>query len=143
MVERRAPTTAKILQMLQAQWPVGCYHFNNGTDPVTSLGFGTWLRVSQGQFLVGQKSTDPDFDVAEETGGAKTHTLALTEIPAHSHIFRRHSTTTGTLTGITTAPDTSSSVPADAGPESGTVGGGLAHNNLPPYFVVYIWKRTA
>lgn len=113
------------------------------TNPATLLGYGTWTQIAQGQFLVGQKASDPDFDVAEETGGEKTHTLTLAEIPSHSHILRRHGITTGSLTGITTAPDTSSSNPIDAGPRSGDTGGGEAHNNLPPWFVVYTWKRMA
>nr|DAP26000.1 MAG TPA: Baseplate structural protein [Caudoviricetes sp.] len=24
-----------------------------------------------------------------------------------------------------------------------SVGGGEAHNNMPPYLAVYVWKRTA
>ena len=113
------------------------------TNPNTLLGYGTWTQIAQGQFLVGQKATDPDFDTAEETGGTKTHTLTIAEMPAHTHILRRHATATGALRGITTAPDTSSSDPQNAGPESGSIGGGAAHNNLPPYFTIYAWKRTS
>ena len=125
-------------------FPVGSVFFAVvNTNPNTLLGYGTWTQIARGKFIVGQDDTDPDFDVAEETGGAKTHTLTVNEIPSHSHILRRHATATGALTGITTAPDTSSSNPQDAGPQSGLAGGGLAHNNLPPWDVLYVWKRTA
>jgi hypothetical protein len=54
----------------------------------------------------------------------------------------RHGTTTGALQGITTAPDTSSSNPVIMGPDTGGSGSGGAHNNLQPYIVVYMWRRT-
>ena len=44
------------------------------TNPNTLLGFGTWVAIATGQFLVGYKAADPDFAPVENTGGAKTHT---------------------------------------------------------------------
>lgn len=113
------------------------------TNPATLLGYGTWVAFGAGRVLVGFDSGDTDFDVAEETGGAKTHTLTTTEMPAHTHNQQRHATTTGGLSGLTTAPDTSSSNPGALGPVTASTGGGGAHNNLQPYIVVYFWKRTA
>ena len=154
-----------------AAWPVGSVFIAVvSTNPATLLGFGTWSAIAAGRMLVGLDSGDTDFDTAEETGGAKTHTLTSAEMPshthtqdahthtqnAHSHTQRYHSATTGPLSGPTTAPDTSSNTITnyglttadatatnqDATATNQNTGGGGAHNNLPPYFVVYIWKRT-
>lgn len=120
------------------------------TNPATLLGYGTWSAFGAGRVLVGLDSGDTDFDTVEETGGAKTHTLLTTEIPAHNHLERGTTTATGNFGGL--VRDTSSGgtggSPANvadcsAGFETANTGGGGAHNNLQPYIVVYMWKRTA
>jgi len=55
------------------------------TSPATLFGGGTWVRIGQGRVLVGQDSTQTEFDTAEETGGEKTHTLTSQELPTHTH----------------------------------------------------------
>ena len=130
--------------LLDAVYPVGAVYISVvSTSPATLFG-GTWAAFAAGRVLVGIDAGDTDFDVVEETGGAKTHTLIAAEMPAHVHRMRRNATTTGGLSGLTTAPDTSSSNPADLGTlDTGAAGGDGAHNNLQPYIVVYMWKRTA
>jgi microcystin-dependent protein len=114
------------------------------TNPATLLGYGTWAAFAAGRVLVGLDAGQAEFDTVEETGGAKTHTLTAQEMPAHVHRQQRHATTTGTLSGVTTAPDTTSSNPQAWGVvDTQSAGGGGAHNNLQPYVVVYMWKRTA
>jgi microcystin-dependent protein len=141
------------------------------TSPATLLGGGTWAQIAGGRMLVGQTGGDADFDTAEETGGAKTVTLSAAEMPAHTHVQNAHghvqdphshviTSQTATTGGATSyehgALDTSSAEaeatettnPATATNQNATAvnqntGGGGAHNNMPPYLVVYIWKRTA
>ena len=55
------------------------------TNPATLLGFGTWAAFGAGRMPIGINSGDSDFDTLEETGGAKTHTLAETNLPSHKH----------------------------------------------------------
>ena len=97
------------------------------TDPATLLGYGTWSQIAQGQFLVGQKSADADFDVAEEVGGTKTINLAHTH---NAHTAGRKGGTTNPL-DIFNAPVTHSSNLS------------ATQSILPPYFVVYMWKRIS
>lgn len=109
------------------------------TDPATLLGYGTWSRIAEGQCLVGLKSTDTDFDKVEKTGGTKTHTLSLTEIPAHNHEAYGLKPPGGDNSRIDVGSGAGNRTPC----YTANTGGGGAHNNLQPYFVVYIWKRIS
>lgn len=124
-------------------YPVGSVYINAtvATNPATLLGFGTWVAFGAGRVMVGIDSTDTDFDAAEETGGAKTHTLTVNELPAHNH---------NNAAGISPAPNANdvditggNGRTIDDNVTTDNTGGGQAHNNLQPYIVVYMWKRTA
>lgn len=135
--------TASGLITLADVYPVGSIYINAtvATNPATLLGFGTWAAFGAGRVMVGIDSTDTDFDAAEETGGAKTHTLTTSELPAHNH---------NQPAGISPAPNANdlditggNGATVAANINTDNTGGGQAHNNLQPYIVVYMWKRTA
>ena len=127
---------------LQAVYPVGSIYINAAvsTNPATLLGFGTWAAFGAGRVMVGIDSGQTEFDTLEETGGAKTHTLTVGEIPSHTHTSSLRGNGEDELQSIPSASDNtdpSLTMTTDA------TGGGGAHNNLQPYIVVYMWKRTA
>lgn len=68
-------------------YPVGSIYINatSNTNPGTLLGIGTWVALGAGKVLVGYDASDSDFNSAMETGGSKTHTLATTNMPSHTH----------------------------------------------------------
>ena len=126
-------------------YPVGSIYMNasNATNPASLLGFGTWAAFGAGRVLVGIDSSDTDFDGAEETGGSKTHALTTGELAAHNHAVGSNDSGTGPGgaagnqehvrdAGVGNGPATPTS----------TTGSGTAHNNVQPYIVVYMWKRT-
>lgn len=126
-------------------YPVGSIYINASvaTNPGTLLGFGTWVAFGAGRVMVGLDAGQTEFDTAEETGGAKTHTLTISEIPAHTHNLGSKDSTAGDGGAFN---EEFIEDPADTtnGPNvtSSSTGGGSAHNNLQPYIVVYMWKRT-
>ena len=128
-------------------FPVGSVYINiTGTNPATELGYGTWSQIAQGQFLVGQNTGDTDFDVAEETGGAKTVTLTQNELPSHAHKQIGMTGSTGNFTGaindVSSGGAGGSPTTANMSIDTVATGSGVAFSKIPPYYVVYIWKRT-
>lgn len=117
--------------------PIGYIYMSVvSTSPATLFG-GSWSRIAQGRVLVGQDSTQTEFDTAEETGGEKTHTITASELPAHTHTLTRKAGA-GTSTGVVRGNGT-----AEADGTTNTAGSSTPMNNLQPYLVVYMWKRTA
>ena len=138
------------LTVLDAVYPVGSIYTNatSSTNPGTLLGFGTWVAFGAGRVPVGIDSGQTEFDTAGETGGAKTHTLSTAELPSHFHLqgygadaTPRNGVTTG-LSSVRIDNDGNNYNSTSAAHTSST-GSGTAHNNLQPYIVVYMWKRTA
>ena len=127
-------------------YPVGSIYVNatNSTNPGTLLGFGTWVAFGAGRVMVGLNSSDGDFDSAEETGGEKTVSLTTSQLPSHSHSISYTDSGDG---GVNINPNFTAGIKFSSGGPithtTGTTGSGSGHNNVQPYIVVYMWKRTA
>jgi len=126
-------------------YPVGSLYMNatNSTNPATLLGFGTWSSFGAGRVLIGIDSSDTDFDTAEETGGSKTHTLSVAELPAHTHTISGNISRSGFSFEHHQFNSRMPGENFDTNPTVSNTGSGSAHNNVQPYIVVYMWKRTA
>jgi hypothetical protein len=155
-------TATEIAQsFLDTIYPIGSVYTNatDGTNPGTLLGFGTWVEFAQGEVPVG-KASSGTFDTAGNTGGAETHPLTESELPEHYHLAVADGTVseTGDVTSSNAISENAtqsgstfqsyrmrpatSSIYGTVGRTS-RVGSDSAHNNLQPYIVVYMWKRTA
>ena len=121
-----------------AAYPVGAIFASTvATSPAVSLG-GSWISFGAGRVLVGLDSGDADFNTAQGTGGAKSHTLSVNEIPSHTHTVTAMASTSGTLNTTGSSPRS-----ASGSITSSATGGGQAHNIVQPYIVVYMWKRVS
>lgn len=129
---------ADISTILSKVYPVGSIYMSvNSASPATLFG-GTWERIKD-QFLLAAG----DKYAAGKTGGEATHTLTENEIPAHRHSIW-FPNAGGEQSAAIGYPEAGSKNTwyAEASKTAGA-GGGAAHNNMPPYLTVYIWKRTA
>lgn len=147
-------------------WPIGSVYISvNSINPSTYFG-GTWVKIAQGRTLVGEGSIAANSDnwcgtvnagsfvaYAGTTGGEVTHKLTTSEMPSHTHSFKRNGgysngimVDTGAL-GAWGSPiyqvSTSNYTAVPNTPSIDTTGGNDNHNNLMPYLVVHIWKRIA
>lgn len=120
----------------------------NATNPGTLFG-GTWTQI-QGRFLLAADENH----AAGSTGGEATVTLSVNHLPEHAHDEQLEFSGFGVRPymqsdGATETGSGKYMKMDNLGSSSGTsiktraTGGGQAHNNMPPYLVVYIWKRTA
>jgi len=68
-----------------------------------------------------------------QTGGESEHTLTVSEIPSHSHPIRYKSSGHGTPGSDIFASNVSGDVMYQ---QTGGIGGGIAHENCPPFFAL-------
>lgn len=134
--------------MPMAEYRVGAIYMSTDETSPASIYGGTWTQITD-RFLVGAGKT---YSVHEAKGNAththttQSHVLTIDEIPSHKH-------------AITDAPGANSGsewigkygTGGKNTRETTSVGGSGAHShgntgsasNIPPYYAVYIWRRTA
>lgn len=130
--------------LLDRTYPVGSIYMSTvSTNPKDLFG-GTWEALG-GRFLIGADGTYK----AGSTGGEATHILTENEMPSHAHsagaydgysIQNNGLITGGDVQGVTINTGVRG---ASSRIATNNTGGGQAHNNLPPYLSVYMWKRTS
>lgn len=106
----------------------------SSTNPGNLFG-GTWTQIKD-TFLLSAGDTY----TAGSTGGEATHTLTTDEMPAHKH---GNPYILGSFGGGGNWVCDPGSAANYAPNSTASAGGGKAHNNMPPYLTVYMWKRTA
>lgn len=125
-------------------YPIGTVYTNatNSANPSTYLlgaSGQTWVAHAEGRTIVG-KAASGTFVTAGATMGAETHTLTISEMPAHNHPMRFGASPGGDGSGYTFS-GTAGTGTAPFNPTN--IGGGAAHNNIQPSIVDYVWVRTA
>ena len=124
-------------------YPIGSIYMSvNKANPTEIFG-GEWEQIKD-RFLLAAG----DAYAAGGTGGEEEHTLTIDEMPSHNH--------KAASSGLPSQPSFVQKVEdgnfnIDMQPTAGNsmivgataaTGGGNAHNNMPPYLAVYMWKRT-
>lgn len=111
-------------------------HTENSNNPSEKYG-GTWIKIASGRALVGYDSLQTEFNTVGKTGGSKylqkhKHTITLVKSSQGNLYYPDFpSGYNSTNSGISDCQN--------AIQESGTGDSG----NLQPYYVCYIWKKTA
>lgn len=151
-------------------FPVGAVYITyDNNNPGNFLG-GTWERFGQGRTLVGEGtgndgSTSMSFTPStNRNGGEYKHQISVNEMPTHRHKIRHYyheygnggvgcipANSTAQSIAIHTDRDAEMNVAGTFTDRIGNVkesyllggeGGNQSHNNVQPYFIVYLWRRT-
>ena len=121
----------------QTIYPVGAIYMSvSSTSPATLFG-GSWTQLKD-RFLLAVGDT---YKSAGLIGGEADHTLTVAEMPSH-----RHGASEGQFhayTGSNGADTVSGGTNFKSIQYTAYVGNDGAHNNMPPYLTVYMWKRIA
>lgn len=130
-----------IRSVLDFFYPVGTIYTTEDKDfnPSTRWG-GTWELIKD-RMIIGAGNSY----AVKSTGGEATHTLTGKEIPPHNHTSPvRIQWYNEVRNGVMFTGWGASNAQVDYQTQyTGYAGEGHAHNNLPPYYSAYIWRRTA
>ena len=126
---------------LDRTYPVGSIYMSvNSTSPATLFG-GTWVEI-QGRFLLGRSSSYGN----GSTGGAASVAISTAQMPSHGHTIRGWNIGANGALPNTTPYNWIGYEQSGWYSAEGVItktGSGSAHDNMPPYLAVYMWKRTA
>lgn len=118
--------------------PIGSIYLSTSEISPASIFGGSWEQIED-VFLLGAGAQF----AANEIGGEATHTLTIDEIPSHYHTSHGiNIATTGNQVNLALRSTIlENKHTGDVEMRVASTGGGLAHNNMPPYLTVYMWKR--
>lgn len=150
-----------IKHLMSTVYPVGSIYMSTvNKSPASFLG-GKWTQIL-GKFLLssddflnddGVITTNGSYHVGD-TGGEATHTLTTSEMPSHRHSLYSSSGYSGDSIGLGNNNGKYLACTLNAGnvgyydtTKTGSAclsntGDGTAHNNMPPYYTVYMWERV-
>jgi len=140
-------------------YPVGAVIFSaDNINPGVRFSGTTWTQEAEGRFIAGVGTGNDGTNTqavpaGNDSTGKYKHSLTEAELPSHSHnTFKDISSSTNNTANFAARKDASggsqnyaiqsTTETPDVFPTSNT-GSGTAHNNTPPSFGLYVWKRTA
>ena len=145
----RTPTEIKtdigvdVSSLVDLFYPIGSIYMSTDSTSPQSRFTGTYWFPIYDRFLLGAGNAYK----ARAKGGEATHTLTQQEIPSHYH-----DEYVGNDGGSDSTPSGYSGWPNIAyisektwwakGAKTSDAGGDGAHNNMPPYYTVYMWRRV-
>lgn len=123
---------------LDLVYPIGAIYISvNPSNPSVLFG-GKWQSINN-KFLL---ACGNEYEAGTE-GGESSHILTIKEIPSHNHnIMLNIGTDDSNFSSLSKelqGGDTNN--PLLNNNYIQYTGGGAAHNNMPPYLAVYMWKR--
>lgn len=117
-------------------YPIGSIYLSiNEVNPSIYFG-GIWEQIKD-TFLLACGNTYE----AGEVGGEAEHTLTIAEMPSHGHSHGFDQVAYNKQAGTNGLATLNNSGGYVTGGVIHPNGGGEAHNNMPPYLAVYMWKR--
>jgi hypothetical protein len=132
--------------MADILYPVGSvYSSTNSTNPASLFGVGTWQPYAQGRVLIGAGTgndlTESNTFAVNQTGGKYRHKLTEGELPAHQHTLPVDSLGNQNMQSLKESDGNDEGLSATS--KTGSAGSNMPHNNIQPYIVVYMFRRTA
>lgn len=120
--------------LVDMMYPVGSVYISFSELSPADIYGGIWERVKD-TFLIAAG----DEYVAGSVGGEAMHTLTVDEMPRHAHHIYKGE---GSSAAYRFTP-AGTGVDAQNFADTAYEGSNSAHNNMPPYIAVYMWRRVS